>query len=56
MKAATLAAILSTLLEILGLCAVVAAAALWDPRLGLAVFGAVAVVCGLAIDPPRRAE
>lgn len=46
--------IVSPLLEVLGLGSVVVAAALVDYRLGLAVFGAVLVLVGMALDPPAR--
>lgn len=44
----------SSILEAAGLLAVIAAAFLFDPRLGLAAAGVVAVLVGLALDPPRR--
>lgn len=48
--------IVSTVAEILGLCAVVAGAALFDWRAGVVVAGLVLVLVGLALDPPGRPE
>jgi hypothetical protein len=45
---------LSSLLEVLGLLAVVVGAALFDYRAGLIAAGVVAVLVGLALDPPER--
>ena len=47
---------LSTLAEVLGLAAVVAALALFDYRLGILAGGVVLVLLGVALDPPRRSE
>lgn len=44
----------STVVEILGLVAVVVGAYLIDRYLGLLVAGVVLVLVGLALDPPRR--
>lgn len=46
--------LLSTLVEVLGLLAVVVGAFLIDWRLGVMVAGVVLVLVGLALDPPRR--
>ena len=48
--------VLSTVVELLGLLAVAAAAWLFDARLGLAVAGVVLVVVGFALDRPRALE
>lgn len=45
---------ISNLLEVLGLLAVVVAAYLFDPRLGLLAAGLVAVLVGYVLDAPRR--
>lgn len=46
--------VLSSLLELVGAAAVVAAAWLADPRLALALAGAVLVAAGYIIGDPRR--
>lgn len=46
--------LLSTILEVLGLLAVVAGAALVDYRAGMVAGGVVLVLIGLAMDPPVR--
>lgn len=51
-----LLAVLSSVLEVLGLVAIVAGAALFDYRLGLVVSGVVLVLLSLTLDPPRRDE
>lgn len=45
---------LSSLLEVLGLVAVIVGAALFDYRAGLIATGVVLVLVGLALDPPER--
>jgi hypothetical protein len=45
---------LSSLIEALGLVAVVAGAALFDWRAGLIVLGLVLLLVGIVLDPPRR--
>lgn len=45
--------VLSTILEVVGLCALVLAAYLFDYRLAIAVAGAELVLVGFALGAPR---
>lgn len=48
--------IFSSLLEALGLLAIVGGATWVDVRLGVIVCGVVLVLLGLTLDPPRRSR